>query len=366
MPHPSTFLSSAIRWLLLGCAALLPAPKVSAQGPWFSAPTHCGTEAEFTRRVADMLGPEAGPVMPQRLEIRVEATGSYRLELRMDAVERVLRDADCHALLRSAAVVVAAAVDPAVAPAPASPPAPGQEAVTPPPASVGPAVQAPPPTDSTGNAGDGEPEPPPASPRVVPESAPAGDGPTAGPVVDEVAPRPDRQAGSKRLGILLGLTGALRSGDQPPPALDVGVLGTLRLDALYVALQLGYGFLQVTDLPSADGVDVGVEVRAFRGQVELGYSPWPFLGVYVGPHVVWLRGSGVGGGLAPQTGAGLLLALAAGVTPGLSFGDLRAELDFSLRFALARPSFEVAGFGEVFRPSLWAGAVAMRLAYQVL
>src|SRR5690606_10626389 len=83
----------------------------------FSAPVECGSEQEFLTEVRALQRTDAESMRVTSVTISERAAGGYELSLEAPEGERVLTDADCRTLFRSAVVIAAAAGGPASAPA---------------------------------------------------------------------------------------------------------------------------------------------------------------------------------------------------------------------------------------------------------
>lgn len=311
--------------------------RVAAQS--FQIPAGCGSELEFRRQLAELVGEQVGAALP--VELRIEgpdARGVHLLRVRFGAEQRQLEDVDCPTLLRSAAVIVAAQ----------SKPSPSAPTPTPAPSS-------------------------PVSPVVAPPAAT-----TAAPVASATGSRPRTAVGPS------APAAPRRSAE--PDALAKPASRTRPSPASY-ALAVGAG---VTD-GVVPGAGLALELRASREPRPLGWAVaaryWPReTGSRQGRQVEVSATGGRAAGLirlAPEvqlaaglevnrlsgTGSGTVSGRAADsawqVAPTLELaaipwnvGSLRLEVGVSGRLSVVRPRFVITGFGDVYEvPTLGADAI---------
>lgn len=297
-------------------------------------PEDCGSERELSSELVRLLGAErAAEALPERLQIRRAGDGAHLLVLQLRGERRELRDPDCRALFKTAVVMAAAVVDPRVQTQPATAePARPRSAVAPPPRAAKPAAQ-PAPVDSDDAAA---------------QDAQDGD---AGGSTAETDPF--------RAGAWFGAGAAIALLPQLSPLLELS--GTLASGGLGVALAGRY--LSPADERAGDAY--GVRIHGFGARLAALYDPAPFARLQAGIALDYLAGRGLGSAVqdAADSGTALAFALEAALIP-LRVGQARLSLGVAGHYALVRPSFEITGYGEVFRtPRIGAAAIA-RLGWE--
>lgn len=300
-------------------------------------PKGCGSEAELHAELARMLGPAAATsAVPKRLHIEARAQGDYALSLELVGESRALHDADCRTLFRTAVVVAAAAIEPALN------------------------AQA-----SNAQASDAQPEPMPAAPPVTQESpdpsaqpSPA-DAPAANP---ETAPEPQLEPAKPSprwtAEVALGGGGVVGMAPRLAPLFELSgyaLRGTLGL-ALSVRLATQ------TEAEPSEGRGVGVS--AVGTTLALRYAPVVRLFVEPGLALDRVAGEGLGAVVlgAPAAGLSFGVSLAAGGVVA-QLGPIDISLVVSGRYNIVRPSFEIAGFGQVYRVGSFAGSGIVRVGW---
>jgi hypothetical protein len=307
--------------VLAACSIVLFASAQASAQAGIDVPSGCGSEGELRAGLARLLGAErAADALPERLSIVQTDAGDYALSLELAGDSRTLRDPDCRALFNAAVVVAAVAIDPSVQiaePLPAAEPTPAVEP-TPasPPAPEGPAEAAP-----------ERAEPPRESPPVRGELAIGGGAVIA--LLPALAPS-------------LELSGALAYGD----------LG-LALAARYLA-----------PVEESAGGTHAVEVRGLGARLAAFYDVARIARFSAGVAADRLSGQGLGSAVRGSSEAGVALALVAeaAATP-VRVEPLFISLAISGHYALVRPSFEITGYGEVFRVPAVGGSGVVRLGW---
>lgn len=283
-------------------------------------PDGCGSEAELRAGLSRLLGAERAPdAAVERLQIVKTDAGDYALSLEQGGESRALRDPDCRALFDAAVIVVAVAIDPSV---------------------QVPAVQEPEQAAPSERAPEEEQEPEQES-EQEPERA------TSEParVRAELA-----LGGGAAIAILPALTPSL----ELSAAVAYGDFG-LALLGRYLA-------------PAEEraGATHGVEVFGLGARLLAFYDPARFARLSAGVAADLLEGEGLGSAVVGGTEAGAVLALAleAAATPA-RFGPLFISIAISGHYALVRPSFEITGYGEVFRVPAFGGSGAVRVGWEL-
>lgn len=274
-------------------------------------PSGCGSEAELRAGLARLLGAErAAGAVPERLWIAKTDQGDYSLVLQLAGESRELRDPDCRALFNAAVIVAAVTIDPSVQVA-------GPPAAEPAPAAAKPTQPAPQRSDP---------------PR---ESAP---------VRGEVA------IGG---GAVIALLPALAPSLELSGALAYGDLG-LALAARYLA-----------PVEESSGGTHAVEVQGVGGRLSAFYEPARFVRLSAGVSADRLHGQGLGSAVRGSSEAGFALAVLveAAATP-VRLPPWFITVAISGHYALVRPSFEIAGYGEVFRVPPVGGSGVVRLGWE--
>jgi hypothetical protein len=304
---------------LIACVAVLVASskEASADGRFqVAVPAGCGDATTFIGELGRLLGERVEEAAPVLLRIvGPDNAGVYRLELVLRGEVRVLTDHDCWALFRSGVVIVAASVRPELAMQ-------GLEPVPPPP------PPRPPPMQASGES------------AALREAASASEPFYAGLGVGV----------GVRVGVLPGVA----------PALDL--VGSLGSGPWGLGWALAYSPPSQSEPREGRSVDVSSIGGRLAGLVE----PQPYLRLSAGLWVHSLRGRGRGI-TSPSSawvwGAGPSLEITAigRLSPGL-----QAELGLEGQWLASRPRFEISGFGEVYRTSLFSAASSLRLAWLFL
>jgi hypothetical protein len=267
-----------------------------------------------------LLGSESAErALPDRLRIARAQDGDYALVLEQRGESRTLRDPDCRTLFKTAVVVAAAAVDPALLEQ--VPAARGADAPT----------RAAPP-----------------KPKNRTPSPPA--------TADE-----PRAHVPWRAGAAVGVGAALALLPRASPLLELS--GTLARGAFGVALCARY--LTSADERLDDGDEYGVSVHGFGARLAALYDPAEFARLQAGVALDRYSGRGLGSAIDEVSGSGVALALVleAAVIP-LRVGHARLSLAISGQYALVRPSFEITGRGEVYRPPPFGATGIVRLGWE--
>jgi len=314
---------------------------IGAQAQAFALPQECGSAAEFQQRVQELLGHRHDVPMPEALHIVALPQGGYRLELDFDGVQRALEDTDCRALFRTAAIVVASKVDPRIA-QPTAQPDTQQDS----PSVIGQEIQA--------GADDENLAATPETPAVASEASTkkvVSSGDTA------PAPREPIEASTPwSVWIAAAFGGVV--GLVPKASPQIGLLGSLVRERFSLDVALQYSFPQT----ATRDADYSASIRAVGGRLFAGFAPIPALWLRGGPVVEWMPGRGYGSGFSHQGGSALLVGLGLEIAPHIALGGpFYVEASLGGRYALTRPSYEIAGLGEVFRVSAWAAALQLRL-----
>jgi len=242
----------------------------------FSAPPECGTQQEFLAEVRALQRADAPSIRVNSVLIREASAGVYELKVEGPEGARVLTDAECRTLFRSAVVIAAAAAadDPA---APAEPlPPPAAEAKPTPAASrpqSAPAAAARPAAAAVA----------PAAPAPPAAAAPAAAVPAEASAAAE-SPAPSSHY------LRLAAGGGVATGLSPDPALLLEFGAAYGSDAWGGALMLKY-------LPKSSATtegDVGLELHTIGGRSGIFYAPVSFLRVEGGLAVYRLSATGTG------------------------------------------------------------------------
>jgi len=295
------WLDTVVATLAATCVLLAHAP-VRAQATGFDAPRECGTEGEFRDGLARLLGAAAERAWPTTLVIAREPSASfYHLTLEVQGEKRELVHADCRVLFRSAMVIAAVTVDPTVR-LPEEPP-------PPPPAEPSPAP----------------PPPPVETAKPKPSNATTHDG---APWRGNVA-----VGGGLALGVLPGATGVV----EVRGGLTSGRFGAT----------LGAQYFIPREASSA-GRSARLQALGIRGAAS--FAPTPLLAASVGMSADWLVGRGSADLSSPVQDSAWALApfLELALTPKLT-RSVSLELAVTGQANLQRATFEVTGFGEIYR-----------------
>jgi hypothetical protein len=298
-----------LHYALAACSTVLFASALAHAQAHFEVPSGCGSDGELRAGLARLLGAQrAADAVPERLWIVETDAGDYSLSLVLAGESRELRDPDCRALFNAAVIVAAVTIDPSVR---MSAPLPAVE--------LTPAV-----------------EPTPAS---APERSAA---PRESPPV-----RGEITLGG---GAVIGFLPALAPSLELSGAVAYGDLG----------LALGARYLAPTE-ESAGGTHA-VEVRGLGARLAAFYDVARFVRLSAGVAADRLDGQGLGSAVRGSSEAGVALALVVetAVTP-VRLESFFMTVAISGHYALVRPSFEIAGYGEVFRVPPVGGGGVVRL-----
>jgi hypothetical protein len=275
-------------------------------------PPGCGSEAELQGELERLLGDAAIRAQPLSLQIRAteDAAAEYTLELTVQGERRTLRDRDCRALFKAALVVAASAV-----------------------------------------------QPDPSAPARIPEaraaSAPAERARTATRQANQhAAPAHWHADVSLAAGATLGLLPSLAPRFELGAGLQRGRLGAL--------IALHYTMPQ--QQRAAEGR--GVRVWAAGGEFAAVFVPFAWLRLAAGLDVAWLNGTGLGSSATTSDSAWMIAPMFEVALAPLHTGPLRLELAVDAKYAALRPSFEITGYGEVFRVPRAGGSALARAAWQ--
>jgi hypothetical protein len=264
----------------------------------FDVPAACGSEADFRSELARLGGTAAKRAWPTLVRIaRDDASDDYHLTLEVAGRRRELHHADCNVLFRSAIVIAVAS------------------------------VRAEPPSATS-----------PLSPPPSPPAAPSAQAPAR----SEPSPRdegPSELRGSAAVGAGIAL------GVVPGTDLAVELRGELWKGMWGLGLAARYFPPRFV---STEGR--GADIQAFGLRGAAAASPTPWLALSAGVDVDRLSGSGASDLDPPATGS------AWSVAPSLELSlipfrtkHLALELSAEGRVALMRATFEVRGFGTIYR-----------------
>jgi len=314
-----------LRYALAACSIVLLASGLAQAQARVEVPSGCGSEAELRAGLVRLLGAQrAGDATPERLRIVKTEAGDYALELELAGHSRQLRDPDCHALFEAAVIVAAVTIDPTVQ-------VPESAAA----AEATPADQ-----------------PTPASDAVPARAAQSSE------------PTPERSVApgtSPQLRAEVTIGGGAVVELLPALAPSVELSGALAYGDFGVALAARY-------LAPAEGGSGGthsVEVQGLGGRLTAFYDPARFLRLSAGLAADRLQGQGLGSAVRGSSEAGIALAILveAAAIP-VRFEPFFASVAISGHYALVRPSFEITGYGEVFRVPRVGGGGVMRLGWE--
>jgi hypothetical protein len=314
---------------LAACSTVLFASALSSAQARIDVPSGCGSEGELRAGLARLLGAQrAADAAPERLSIVQTDAGDYALVLELAGESRSLRDPDCRALFNAAVIVAAVTIDPSVQVIEPLP------AVEPTPAAVEPTLAS-------------KPAPAPA-PEVPKPAAPAperSDPPRKSPPV-----RGEITIGG---GAVIALLPALAPSLELSGALAYGDLG-LALAARYLA-----------PTEESAGATHAVEVRGLGARLAAFYDVARIVRFSAGVAADRLDGRGLGSAVRGSSEAGTALAVVAeaAATP-VRVEPLFISVAISGHYALVRPSFEIAGYGGVFRVPPVGGSGVMRLGWE--
>lgn len=293
-------------------------------------PEGCGSEEEFTRELERLLGPDAAEAQPLLVVISPpDASGTYTLRIELRNGVRELYHVDCRTLFRSAIVVAAASVRADIEAPPSSTPVSPAPPESPPSSLPAPQDQ---PSPSLVQRPSPQPVVHPPEPAVrSPAEAPRVNGSVAA-------------GGGAVLGLLPGVAGLFELGG----AVDRGRWGA------------GLGLWVLPGTTKAAGVDPGVDVSAFGAALALRFTPVAFARASVGLGVYRLTGSGTGvrEQLTDRVWSVAPIVELTGVSP--SVGGAALELGLQGQWWAVPASFQVGGFGEVYRVSTFGAAAVAR------
>jgi hypothetical protein len=269
-------------------------------------PRGCGSEAELRSGLIRLLGPAAAQdALPRALRIMRGEQGDYALQLELDGESRALRDPDCRVLFKTAVVVAAAAVDPSLR------------------------------------------DPAAARPRA--DSVP-------GVTSADLPQIAERDEASSSWYASVAIAGGAAVSLLPRAAALVQLSGELA----YGGFGLLLGARYIAPSAEAAGDERGVSIDGLGARLGGFHDPAPWMRLQAGIVVDRLTGQGQGAAIAGQTDSGAVMALAldAAVTP-LRVGSLRFSLAIGGHYALLRPSFEIEGYGRLYRvPAVGGSATA--------
>jgi len=335
----ATFLETVGRICAVLGAFGLAVPTALAQLT-FSAPPECGSQQEFLAEVRALQRADAPPLRVTSVSIREAAQGVY--ELRLDGAdgERVLTDAECRTLFRSAVVIAAAAAGDAVSeqatPAPPLPP---------PATQASPASEAPPPAPAPAAPAPAAPAPPPAA-----AAAPA-------PAFASEASEPSQASAPSDSYLRIAAGGGLATGLSPDPAL------LLEFGAAYGSEAWG-GALVLKYLPKSSATtegDAGLELQTIGGRSGIFYAPLSFLRVEGGLAVYRLSATGTGIRY-PTTDS---VWMAAPELEVMFVAQLNRSWALEVgpqgRVGLTQPTFQVDPQTEVFQLPRFGAALVFRV-----
>lgn len=299
---------------------------VSSARQEFLVPPACGDEASFASQLQELGGADAEDAPYAGVHIEgPNVAGRYTLRLEMEHETRVLEDASCETLLRSAAVILAAAA--------ADPERSGGEAL--------PAAEPepePPPPSGDGSAAMTEP-PAPVEPKLSerPTEAPRPTAP-AGPEPPAAARRAKNWTGG------LGLGAGLVVGLVPRVGARLELLG----DLAFEPWALRFMVHAVPPARTRDG-DASVEVLAVGGRIAARRRLIRALHLGLGAEVDWLRGRGVGVPDPRTAHLWMVSPLLELTAVPLDRPGVRLEIGAVLRVATTRPRFDVLGRGALYQ-----------------
>jgi hypothetical protein len=298
---------------LAACSAVLLASAFAHAQTGIEVPSGCGSEGELRAGLARLLGGErAADAAPERLQIVKTDAGDYSLVLELGGESRELRDPDCRALFDAAVIVVAVTIDPSA--------------------------------QITGPAPTVEPTPA-ARPTPATQPTPAAEPRESPPVRGEIT------IGG---GAVIALLPALA------PSLELsGVLG-------YGDVGLALAARYVAPAEEGSGGTHAVEVQGLGARLSAFYDPARFVRLSAGVAADRLDGQGLGSAVRGSSEAGVAVAvlIEAAATP-VRVDPFFISVAISGHYALLRPSFEIAGYGEVFRVPPFGGGGVMRLGWEI-
>lgn len=315
-----------LRCALAACSFVLFASVLAHAQTRVEVPSGCGSEGELRAGLARLLGAErAADAVPERLWIVKTDAGDYSLSLVLAGESRELRDPDCRALFNAAVIVAAVTIDPSV------------HASAPPPAAE--------PTHAA--------EPTPAS-----EPAPAPEG------AKPPEPAPERSATPRARPPIHGeitVGGGAVIAFLPALAPSLELSGALAYGDLGLALAARY----LAPAEESAGGTHAVEVRGLGARLSAFYDPARFVRFSAGLAADRLDGQGLGSAVRGRSEAGMALAvlIEAAATP-VRLPPCFISVAISGHYALLRPSFEIAGYGEVFRVPPVGGSGVVRLGWE--
>jgi hypothetical protein len=177
-------------------------------------------------------------------------------------------------------------------------------------------------------------------------------------VADAAREQPERESASWHAGVALGAGAALAL--LPKPALLLQLSGELADGDFGVMLGARYLASASQD---ADG-GRSVSIAGLGGRLAGFHDPAPWLRLQLGVIADRLSGEGGGAAIREASDSGLALAVAAdAVLTPLRLGALRLSLGIGGHFALIRPSFEVDGYGPLYRVPAFGGSAIAELGW---
>lgn len=304
----------------------------------FSAPRECGSEQEFLTQVRALQRAGTEAIRVTSVVIRERAPGDYELRLEGPEGGRVLTDADCRILFRSAVVIAAAAGGDA-----------GSEGAAPEPQ--------PPPAERTAEPAAPAPEP---VPGVEPPEPPAPARPPPVAIASQVAaPARPAQPGDEANYLRVAAGGGVATGLSPEVAL------LFELGAAFGSEVWG-GAVGLKYLPSSSATtegELGLDLETIGVRSGAFYAPLSFLRVEAGLAVYRLtaRGTGIS---HPTTDS---VWMAAPELELMAVARLTAAWSLEIgpqgRVGLTQPTFQVEPETEVFQLPRFGAALVFRVQW---
>lgn len=282
----------------------------------FDVPTDCGSRELFEANIRARVGEREAKAILDVLALRIRGqVGTYTLTMQVGSETRSLQDQDCNQLFRAAMVVAIALWETPIQPESSNPQR--RSHATDEPAVLGPISSK---------------QLPQSTPLVARLSGPVGY------VSTQVASRRRNQL---QLAAELGVA----TGVQPRPGVFLGARAALDADRFGIHASLRWAPAR----GDRDTNNRGVEVSAL-GLLAAGYyKPLSFVGVELGARVDHLEGTGLGSAensTAEVWSFGPLIGVWAIL---LRSGGALVSIGAEGHLPLLRPSFEISGYGGVFR-----------------
>ena len=400
----ATRVQTALGWAVIAPAALLARTAAAEPGVEWRAPAECPSAAQAATEIDKLRAPGTSAAAQAHVEIRRESALSLQARVAVraqgQAREHVLRDADCTALTRAAALVVAMAAEPkdlareqgkgkpqpTAAEADASSTPPTASGTTQPTAAGAPGTQ--PRAGKTGadarnraSAGEGGSEGDPVPPLAAPRQPDPSNVPEAGAKVTAAAapssaqervvlpvPLPDRRSASPgpRVTLTMQPTEAERRDRGEPGSTKDANEGARRIRG-FVSAAVGASTGIVPNLAPSALMSAGVLTRELRAAVRLGYLPrqhaWLDAAAGTGGHVA-LTSAAAEGGYRLHLSA-LEVPLFGGIEGGLFSADANGVEEHSARREAWLAAFAGSGLGVTWEKRLGValrveGVVALR------